>query len=310
MTSLGVWLMLTVFLSLALGKAGAAELGNPELLQLAASAHEENREKLHTWRGKILFLMESGSPQELLRGQPQYRKRAMITFVSDIPGRRRRCNWKDLEHFRVDNGKKKTLGLRNISTIVTRGVYYRFRSGESDQRRKMDSPTRKRLSKPSAIILSAEKAPAGQFQAEGFDPLFFFGSGAKDVAGLLRLYYERYAHGKHPGQSVVHWKRKGDEIILTTRLRGCVNRYTLSLARGGALIEYFASEPNHGRETETWKYTCSGGVWVPEEYHFQTTETPSGHSVRVSLVWVESIVNEPVDEEEFSLSKFGICRDD
>jgi hypothetical protein len=56
-----------------------------------------------------------------------------------------------------------------------------------------------------------------------------------------------------------------------------------------------------------WEWQKLGGMYVPSAYrHDSQTDGDKPRDDQIRLKWKKNIVNEPLDDEEFSLAKMGL----
>jgi hypothetical protein len=108
--------------------------------------------------------------------------------------------------------------------------------------------------------------------------------------------------------------REGSLVLIAHVYKDGHSNSQISLAKGGNLdsvVQAFTSVQGNRGVTTTWKWRNVNGVWVPEELtNHVFHDGPNAGSRHVRFQWTESIVNEPLTKDAFSLASLGVFRGD
>jgi hypothetical protein len=287
-----------------------AESPSLQILLTAADAFASNYKQIRTWRGTVNVKysgLSRGVSEPILGTDPVMET---IDFVSDFPDeshrwtRReeaRRPTWRKyppLEAF--DELQPTSIGdaAAEISCMIHHGDYYRF----------LQSATR---TPGSSFRCSVTTARENFYYKEVVPPTFYVPSLFRDPGGLTIGDFMRGLVKIAPGR----WSIVQDGSLITARREADRMSYTciVDLASAGNAIAIILTGPN-GISEHAWKYQEHDGVWVPESY----TRTVSSRndaggfvtSRNAEYVWTESVVNEPLPEDAFSLEAIGVRRGD
>jgi hypothetical protein len=233
-----------------------------------------------------------------------------IEFMSDFPVESHRWTWREeagrptwrkyppLQAF--DELQSTAIGdaPAEISFMIHRGDYY-----------KSLQPAARGLG--SSFRCSVTTARGNFHYKELAPPTFYVPSLFRDPGGLAIGDFMRGLIKIAPGRwtisqdgSRVAVRREADRISYT-----CI----VDLACGGNAVTIVLASPD-GVSEHAYKYKEHDGVWVPEVY----TKTVAHRNrdgefviVRSSeYVWVESVVNQQLPEDAFTLEAIGVRRGD
>jgi peroxiredoxin len=148
---------------------------------------------------------------------------------------------------------------------------------------------------------------------KGFDPRYFFNNdGSTDFFKRLMLLYE---NADNPNITERHVKREGNLVIMTLEktVEGGIRtkKEVFDLSVGGNLIELYSKGPTYEIHSK-YEYEEKSGVWILKSYKkLNITHHEDGilRSTR-TIKWSNSVVNVPLEEDEFTVEKLGLKHGD
>ena len=274
--------------------------GDIGLLKMVADGYEAHLAKLKTWQGQASI--KSSVPrgtggQEVIGQKGQYR----ADFLIDRSGNTVRWRWFTIEKIGNKEGqeiKTVTRPLAGMSKGKCDYVLFYSGYGQRGERRSLNIYPRNRWPR--------------HFEGIGFDPIHIL---TKEIyPGLLeqlRYYYELQSEGKL-NFSNGGITRQGDIVTLETENdRGdygrIITRFVFDLSKGCCLREFFTSSRVSENRCKL-DYEKIADVFVMKSvYHMHRDKRQA--SVRNATL-SNTVVNNPIDETEFTLGRLGLkCGD-
>ncbi|HMO83949.1 MAG TPA: hypothetical protein PKC18_03415 [Lacipirellulaceae bacterium] len=257
------------------------------------AAHRKNRDAVRSWQGRVEAVdtrREADRPESTWSNTVHFAYRAAPYALL----------WTWQRHRGAETSPLTSNGLIAEGRMTTLSVHE-------------DRPAT-----PSIIIQTPERMNRGVL-TETFDPLYFFGYRGEDLAPRLLSIREQARHPEAP------WtiSRRDDEIVVEVELPDLLNRYVIDQAKGGTLARYESGMRDlHGRllsrEDWVWAYDQIQGAWVPVKLRYENRKyvaTPAGdgefagplQSEKIrDFRWIESLVNQPIGDDRFSLPSIGV----
>jgi hypothetical protein len=310
---LGRWAFCQVLLGVLFGAwmesvASSAETSvDTELLELVASTHQANIERLVTWSGRARVTAqlsggEQPSTDETATASEKLGSVDLVEFAYDRKIGAIRWRWGPEGGARTarqdeagSDGESRLVPWRR-NGLVKGEDFYHCQEIAGRSRNVFGVMSAK---SPKGV----ERSPTGP----DFDPTYWLTDNGHDLAARFR-YYRSHAEDGHelPGVSVL---RNGDEITLEIRRGANLNRYVANVAEGGLLVEY---DGESSRVKSRWRYQNVevNGVWLPREITYEIGWSAKGRGQFVKIEWLENHVNEALADDEFSLVKLGAQRGD
>lgn len=281
---------LVVLLGLCLeGSASGAESRiDTELLELAASTHEANIDRLRTWSGRVRVTMSMGAAKEAEGPARERTSTLFVSFYYDRTKQAKRWAW-------THEGSERRFPVVRDG-MIKEGVFYRsgpIKPGPNEGSR--------RFTIESPYAISPDPMP------KDFDATYWFTDHGSPLTERFRAYCVMVEKGHNPDDVVV--SRDGERVILELGGNDVLNRLTVDLSEGGLFVAY---DGESSGVAERWRYQNEqvAGVWVPKEISQEVINSKAGRRVALELEWLENRVNEPIAAEEFTLAKIGIRRGD
>lgn len=289
-------LVLAYLLLSPVGRAADAGLrGEPELLMLVANGHRANVERLSTWRGiaAVETVTYADGARQVLR-----KTRCALEFLVDTKAKayRMRCTVKmdpsaDTPRPDLASPQEPLDGYDRLLVLKDGTAYEK------------DVP-----------ILADGHRAAGQqvvqicdlatFQKGGriveFDPRDYLTADGEEVWAKMIFYHEHAASPMLDGAI----RREGRAVVLESRLRESETRSRFDLSQGCNLTELFQKCPTY-ESLWTYEYEQIGGVFVPRRVTWRRTDY-GRERVERTIAFAQNVVNEDVDESEFSLAAMGL----
>ena len=277
----------------------AGTKGDIELLRLVATAHQANRSKILTWRGRAhIEVINADANGIILRGKQT------VDFISDRSRGVTRWKWTHNERYvreglQIGGEPVPDTLLETFSAMTTRGGFYRRAPA-------ITTREGKRLS--TVVIWPPEKARRGSY-SDCFDPMWYLtGHMTKCLDDLVDRLAFLYRRVKNEGVSDIIAMRRGDLVDLQLGNEHLVNRHTFDLSRGGNVVKYYARSDG-GTELREWTYEQIDGAWIPKTFVFNyDVKSPNalGATSRTrSVTFVENILNRPIPVSHFSFEALG-----
>lgn len=282
-------------------QAVAQMRGDVELLKIAATAMRENRERIRTWRGEA-SVVDSIRVGDSIREETW----SSATFAYDRMQNTTRWNWTYGKGYTHDGDKKtarpdRQLGFDNA--MIKDGMLYRLKSIKG-------TPDTRDGSLDIGLYGDLGGVRRG-VRSRDFDPVYFLGCNKGDEMLMFR-----YGHSSLKPWSCASVSRKQDLVVFEVDTPVVLNRYTYDLSRGANLVAYEAVEKSQkddspvGSAHHAIEYAMQSGVWVPTTAKFEDTQYGTATTTIREVKWTESVVNEPLPADAFSLAKLGARRGD
>lgn len=293
--------------ALLLPSTAAAEIkGSPELLDVIAGENLENYNRIRTWKGKV----EVVDVREA-KGKPSVRTPSTVEFAVDRQRNALRWNWTygDSVH-RVDGKEVKKESYGNWNGMLKDRTYYRLgpppKTGKRWRYLKIDPKT-------------PNQWRFGPLSDE-FDPFYFMsdcGESPHDrFRGLRRLAFVGAKLGNK--QAMSHWTVSQDGSMITVASFQAdfgnngdflINRYEVDRNCGSNIVKFVSATQTYSGITEC-KYVEKAGAWVPERFTYETIVLDEDQVVQRrrwrKLKWIANVVNNPLNDEEFSWERLGV----
>jgi hypothetical protein len=263
-----------------------------EQLKIAADNHQLNREKVRTWSGTVKLTDYTILTRH--RVEPPDVTTEIMHHEADFALRAepRMLRW-DLRwdvHRDADAPEPRIIASRGL-----------VRNGELTELLLHDGGEL-----PKRIRVMAEKQLSVGPTSATFDPVYFLGPWGENVADRLNFIYR---------QRGSDWtvERDGPLLTVTRDVAQRLNRYVVSLDQGATPVRFEASD-GQGESWE-WEYQKIDDVWLPRRLTYQDSRFEALDNRRAGVLertrirhidWIETKVNEPIPEAEFTYDRLGI----
>lgn len=270
--------------------AHAQITGDLELLKMLAEGIEFNVQSVLSWVGTAT-VSDMRTVEKSLRPEST----ASVTFAYDAVENRSRWSFDA-----VGAGGESDASARYVSgQILMNGEHYRFGPNYLHT-----------ADEPWTVYLDAIEGGRTEPLANEFDPLSFVRCvRSETIQKFLRQNYEELKDDPDfIGEDQLNIETDGSNIDVVFRFGKSVNQYTFDTAYGCNLTEFLAKSPGV-EERWTFVYEMNSGVAVPEQWCYENVrnDADSTWTQFKRQVDIETItLNEPVSDEEFSLSKIGL----
>jgi len=270
--------------------------GDVELLKTVALRHKANFESILTWKGEAFEERRSTKKVD----NYDYMLGSKLTFSYDQLQNSVRWN-REPQEFRAESKGKSfssTFSWYN-SAIITEKASYTYRKSGTDENGNITF----------RVIIDEPYKGVRKIGNKGFDPRYFFSdAGNNNIYKRLIFLYE---NADNPKLTERHVKREGDLVIMTLEktVEGGIRteRQVFDLSAGGNLIEFYNSGPTYENHRE-YEYEEKSGVWILKSYKkLNITHHEDGtHRSTRTIKWSNSVVNVPLEEDEFTMDKLGV----
>lgn len=291
-------LLTEVCFALVVPHAFAGVEGDVGLLQLVASEHRSNRERLLTWVAKIEVSTTKDNGDHAAQ-----RWRSTVDYVYSAADDAVRWEWIFVEAPGLPVGYNPGQDPRGSAGVRSRalGATYHL---EYDGRPKA-------ASRFVPLVESGPRTSRRGINQTEFDPSSFFRNGPEDIESRLSFVADQKSNDGYNGTWV---RREGSIVVLSVGPPdGFYNRYEFDLEKGGNLVHYLATDDNDStseRSESTYEYALVDGVWMPNAIVKSHTAAKSSRSDRTEIRWVHSVVNDPVLPTEFTPERLGVRDED
>ncbi|HCO96895.1 MAG TPA: hypothetical protein DIU00_23655 [Phycisphaerales bacterium] len=279
--------------------ATAGTKGDIELLRLVATAHQANRARIRTWRGRAHIEVINADANGIIIKDKQ-----TVDFISDRSRGVTRWKWIHNERYvreglQIEGHPVSDTLLEALNAMTTRGGFYR---------RAPAITTREGQRLNTIVIWPPERAHRSSY-SDCFDPMWYLtGHMTKCLDDLVDRLAFLYRRVKNQGASDIIATRQGDLVFLQLGNENILTRHTFDLSRGGNVVKYYAHS-NNGTELREWTYEQIDGAWVPKTFMFSyDVKSPDalGATSRIRRVtFVENILNDPISVSQFSFKALG-----
>lgn len=141
-----------------------------------------------------------------------------------------------------------------------------------------------------------------------FDPAYFLGPWGENLSDRFGFIYK---------QRGSDWtvERDGPLLTVTRDVAQRLKRYVVNLDRGATPVRYEASGRGGPAETWEWEYQKVNDLWMPRSLMFQNSQFEELKDRRAGILertrirhidWIETKVNEPIPDAEFTYDRLGI----
>jgi len=286
----------TIVVSLTSLPCLAGIKGDKELLKTVALRHKANFESILTWKGEAFEERRSTKKVD----NYNYMLDSKLTFSYDQLQNAVRWN-REPQEFRSEyKGESfSDTFFEYNSAIITEKASYTYRKSGTDQNGNITF----------RVMIDEPSKGVRKIGNKGFDPRYFFSdAGNNNIYKRLMFLYE---NADNPKLTERHIKREGDHVIMTLEktVEGGIRteRQVFDLSAGGNLVEFYNSGPTYENHRE-YEYEEKSGVWILKSYKkLNITHHEDGtlRSTR-TIKWSNSVVNVPLDEDEFTVEKLGL----
>lgn len=273
--------------------------GDKELLMTVALRHKANLESILTWKGEAFEERRTTKKVD----NYDYMLDSKLTFSYDQLQNSVRWN-REPQEFRAESKGKSfssTFSWYN-SAIITEKASYTYRKSGTDENGNITF----------RVIIDEPYKGVRKIGNKGFDPRYFFSDGGDNTYKRLMFLYE---NADNPKLTERHIKREGDLVIMTLEktVEGVIRteRQVFDLSAGGNLVEFYNSGSTYENHRE-YEYEEKSGVWILKSYkRLNITHREDGsHRSTRTIKWSNSVVNAPLDEDEFTIEKLGVKHGD
>lgn len=270
--------------------------GDKELLKTVALKHKANFESILTWKGEAFEERTSTKKVD----NYDFMLNSKLTFAYDQLQNAIRWNREPQEYHSEYKGESfsDTFFVYN-SAIITEKASYTYRKSGTDENG----------NETYRVIINEPYRGIRDSGRNGIDPRYFYNNdGSQDLYKRLIFLYE---NADNPKLTERHIKREGDHVIMTLEktVEGGIRtkREVFDLSAGGNLIEYYSSGPTYENHCE-YEYEEKSGVWILKSYKKRNITHHEDGTLRSTrtIKWSNSVVNVPLEEDEFTLEKLGV----
>ena len=278
-------------------QAAAAVHGDPELLRMVAMQHKANKKAILSWKGRAIIRDRSMATKGTGITTDHLETRSNVQFAYGRVEGAVRWNRQIIGGTWTRDGKESPAVVKKdyAAGLIRNGRYYRYAVPESEKNKP-----------PHQLTIYKDSKSRGRMLNECFDPIYFLSDHGEDLTHRLMFLYEK---AQSPKLAEWHVSRDGDVVTIETRWNKgkCVNRYVCDLSKGGNLVSYCGKD---GSVDERWTYDFAnvGGVWVLKSLTYNHTRLfeMGTKKQEKTIEWVENVVNQPFDPQEFSFAKMGV----
>jgi len=268
----------------------AAVHGDAELLRAVAMQNKANNEAILTWKGNVII---HDSAKRTDGYDREVERKASFAFgrVEDAV---RWCMDTSVVRCIVEGKSVPDPEAGYYGGMLKDDRYYNYKIYEKEKPYKWHH-----------LVIFDKKRATGEMFALNFDPTYFLKHHGADIPERLMFLYKEANNPKLHDWSVT---RDGNLVTVETRPDGNVNRYVFDLSKGGSMVSYYGKD---AKDEEKWTYDFEkkGEVWVLKAVD-QTHEYAMSAGVKVSsrkrVEWIDNIVNESLDPDEFTFDKLGV----
>jgi hypothetical protein len=143
--------------------------------------------------------------------------------------------------------------------------------------------------------------PRDEFESYAFDPMAYLSAGGCDLDEMLQTCSNSV---KDPEIDDCSMSRNGDRVVVNVKHEGMSHRYTVDLAQGASVVAGGESDAD-GRRSWSCQWERLDRIWVPQEIVLEVRGSEQATFFRRKVKFVESVLNEPLQDNEFSLAKLG-----
>jgi hypothetical protein len=282
--------------------ATAEAIGDLNELTKVAARYGENQKKLKTWRGDVRYSKRILAPDqgEGATRHIEYKYR----FAIDIAGEKSRLNVEPIRDVVLKDGKEiSNMRMMAEAFLARDGVFYDLHYVPETKSRWAFIRTEPFWRKPGDSSLT-------------FAPLYFFTIRGPKLDDRWSFFVKEANNPKFDG--TVEVMRVGDLVALKctvgeSHVPGGFTT-TADLSQGGNPVKHEA-ETRYVNSTNVttcqWEWQEFDGVFVPRMYERSSVTTgPKPDDDHIKIVWTENVVNKSLDDDEFSLGKFGLRKGD
>lgn len=267
--------------------------GDLSAFALAANAWRENMDRLKTWSGEAELDLdaEGVNPDERIHIQ------ATVTFFWNLEKSRSRYEIRITKDVTVRDGQETPrLPLEVRSGMALDSARYELIY-------RPDLPQRRRN-----VLITEKPRSMGGYSYDGFDPTYYM---TYEGTPWDAYWKDLDGHAKElRGRILV----ANEQMLYLQDISGVRAEFVMDLARGGQLVSLTTTLKNDDAEEFsecliTWEE--HNGVWVPATLRQTDTTSKPQVSRRVfELKWRRQAVNEPIDDQEFTLPMLGVRQGD
>lgn len=279
--------------------AGLKLKGDAELLKLTAMAHENNRERIHTWQGSAQVEVTYEDANGLMLEQ-----KVSAPFLFDNKQDAIRWKWIPQQHLVRKQGQLVSANQERLETVnaMTKGdafYHYAPRFTERDGER-------------SSALVIWPRARARKFsETDCIHPMWYqTGHMTKCTDDLSERLMYLYRKANSRGfSSNVTVTRDGDVMILELQSEVVLNHFEFDLSKGGNIVKYYGKGKT-ATEHREWTYEEKNGIWVVNTFALDI-QYNSPQSLGITqrfrkVTFVDNTLNRPIPPSEFSLEKLGV----
>gem|GEM_PF-4432507 len=279
---------LLVMIVAAVPRAAPAEfIGDRELLKLVADGYTANIRKIQTWQGKATYDSSYRKPGKGIDRQHE------VEFLCDVGAASLRWYW--TQRYGKATGEEPAIESPHFTSGIAKGqVVYRLYPVPI-------SPDRS----PGNVYIEYDSS-INEVKAEQdeFNPMYCFRCVEANMSRLLMFYHNPANEFKDP----VRVERKANTVVLEVSGPGVVNRYEFDLSKGCNLAKY--TEISNVTAIWSFAYEQLDDVFVPKKLTHDYTDPALSRHLVSNITFTESILNEPVDPNEFVLDKLRLLPGD
>jgi hypothetical protein len=267
--------------------------GDKEHLNMVIAKYRENLERLKTWKGKARLI------NRIWRDNSEILVESEIDFAYDARGERYRYNSTALRDVSiVDDMEVPRLTPKHRAALFNKDGYYDllYVVGSKGLR---------------TANLSEKKRMKAGWGSAMFEPMFFFTDKGNWQDQHLQVLADNFDHPAAIGSV----KREGDTITVVRVIDEVSVEKVFSLAMGGNATRITTTEKRpDGSEhvwVNSWDWERVNDVWVPKSASRQERDSAAlGERKNHSIEWEQNLVNDPIEEREFSLASLGLRQGD
>ncbi|MBN1590770.1 MAG: hypothetical protein JW888_14760 [Pirellulales bacterium] len=250
-----------------------------------------NVERIVTWEGKVEAIAETGKMGKNGHLVPSSCQKNRVTFICDLKNRSWLCKFTLTDQGDAHNPN----GLWSQNSLSHQGAYYDYLDVHEDQR------------DYSHVRIHSRPGPRGI----GKTHLVYFHPVAWMFPSPLGVHqsFEYLVSATKDGKTVKHETLtvSGDLVTLGKRSEGPWNTLTFDMSKSAMIVKYRAGTGGRLRTSCDVDWVLISDVWVPKKI-VRVTPANAEETERLTLLWSDQKVNQPLAPDAFSLISLGVYR--
>ncbi len=254
--------------------------GDPELVDRICVAHRSNLDSLLLWAGEVLI------EEDIELTEMAVKRKAKVRFAYDKDREAWLFHWVNIE------ASDKPFEGTQAGGMLLDGAWHTF---------DLYSPSENAI---QGVLISARPARTVGPMTNAFDPMYYFKVRDEDLNKRLDVWT---THADSDWLSL-DIQREGDRVTINeanVNIPTASAQFVFDLSQGGNLTSLVTRDEQR-RECWTNEFEHRSGVWVPAKTVYENvTHDGKDASIRTTT-WIESIVNEDLPSDTFTLDIMGV----